>query len=451
MKLRNKINMYTAFLFAVLLILMNIAVYFTFNKLILTSELSTAQKEMVKITKNVGKSVGLLPESELLRAYLPISGMIRIVTEEQKPTTTVTSSSQQKLTQQKAIYYEGEISKSVVYEKQHYAFLSMPIVMADGSIANLQVTKSMETAIDNLNVLRFVLIAVTFLALIPVFISTRFLSNLIGLPVIKMITTMTRIKQSGRFQRLTLEDKSKDELFLMGETFNHMIDLLEMNFDKQQQFVSNASHELKTPLTIIESYASLIERRGLTEPDLFNESIFAILSETQRMKEMTEQLLMLAKHNEHWNIQITQVNLVDLIQETVKSFRNAYNRDINFAMGVESIFVETDKKKLKQLMFIFLDNAMKYSDYTITVLIGIQDCHSFIKIVDQGIGIPKDELAKVFDRFYRVDKARSRKKGGSGLGLSLAKEMAEALGVSISLESVESVETIATIYIPLSK
>ena len=170
---------------------------------------------------------------------------------------------------------------------------------------------------------------VTLIALIPVLISSRFLSNLITKPVTSMIKTMTEIRQSGRFKTLKLEGNSKDELFQMGLTFNHMIELLEINFEKQQQFVSNASHELKTPLTIIESYASLLKRRGLNEPQLFTESIEAIHSEAIRMKEMTEQLLMLARNQEQWNIELNQVNLQELVHQTVNAFKNAYNRDIN--------------------------------------------------------------------------------------------------------------------------
>ncbi|QIZ10905.1 HAMP domain-containing histidine kinase [Priestia megaterium] len=156
--------------------------------------------------------------------------------------------------------------------------------------------------------------------------------KLITNPVTSMIQTMKEIRQSGRFKRLTFEGKSKDELFQMGETFNHMIDLLETNYEKHKQFVSNASHEFKTPLTIIESYASLLKRRGLTEPELFSESIEAIHSEAIRMKEMTEQLLLLAKHHEQWNIQIAVLNLAELLPETVNAFRSGYPREIYFQM-----------------------------------------------------------------------------------------------------------------------
>jgi signal transduction histidine kinase len=263
-----------------------------------------------------------------------------------------------------------------------------------------------------------------------------------------MIKTMTEIRKSGTFKTIKLEGNSKDELFQMGQTFNHMIELLEMNFEKQEQFVSNASHELKTPLTIIESYTSLLKRRGLKEPQLFTESIEAIHSEALRMKEMTEQLLMLARHHEQWNIELNQVNLNQLLNQTVSVFKNAYNRDIKFAVVNEApLLIETDEKKLKQLLFIFLDNARKYSDESILVELGKEKDEIYIKIIDHGIGIQESELPKVFDRFYRVDKARSRKQGGSGLGLSIAKEIADAIGIEVQLDSEAGIGTTATLLI----
>jgi two-component system, OmpR family, sensor histidine kinase ArlS len=447
MKLRKKINLYTAFLFALLLILINITVYYSFNKLIHDSELTTSNKELVNITENISKSLGTIPDDELLRAYVPINGMIRIVTDDNKVLPPVTSVSELHLSKQKSSFYSQEITKLIKLQNRPYTFGSMPIILQDGRVANLQITKSMQAASENLSTLRLVLVMVTLLALIPVLISSRILSNLITQPVISMINTMTEIRQSGQFKRLKLQRKSKDELYQMGETFNHMIDLLEINFEKQEQFVSNASHELKTPLTIIESYASLLKRRGLRESQIFEESIEAIHSEAIRMKEMTEQLLLLARNQEHWNIESNQVLLHDLLKQTINAFQSAYHREIDFIEENEvPITVGTDEKKLKQLLFIFLDNARKYSENKITVVTGIEQNEVFIKIIDRGIGIEKNEIPMVFDRFYRVDKSRTRKKGGSGLGLAIAKEMADAIGVKLNLESTIGIGTTATLY-----
>ncbi|MBV7504009.1 HAMP domain-containing histidine kinase [Bacillus sp. sid0103] len=447
MKLRNKINLYTVVLFAALLLVMNITVYFTFSKLILDSELHTSKKEMEKNAKDIGKSLGTIPEAELLRSYVPINGMIQLVTFDNNAPSTVTSPTEQNLIRRTTKFSQKEESKFISYQKRVYTFESMPIILLDGSVANLQITKSIKSASDNLNVLRLVLILVTLLTLIPVVVSSLILSKLITKPVTSMIKTMKDIRQSGRFKRIALEGKSKDELFHMGETFNHMIDLLETNYEKQKQFVSNASHEFKTPLTIIESYASLLKRRGLSEPELFAESIEAIHSEAVRMKDMTEQLLMLAKHHEQWNVVKAPLKLRAFVQQTVKSFQSAYNREIQFQQdNWTEISVSTDEKKLKQLLFIFLDNARKYSDETISVILGVVHGEAFISVVDTGIGIHHDELSKVFDRFYRVDKARNRKKGGSGLGLSLAKEIADAIDIKMTLESEEGVGTTSTLF-----
>ncbi|WP_057767696.1 sensor histidine kinase [Cytobacillus praedii] len=447
MKLRNKINLYTAVLFSFLLLVMNLSIYVLFSNLILESETKAVKEETGKIAEIFNQSTNMAQEREFLRAYVPIDGMIRIV----NPALTVNSTvspSEKDLSKLKVSYFSGEVSERKRFNHRTYAFASMPIILPNGDIANLQITKSIETAIGNLKILRIVLITVTLLALIPVFISSRVLSNLLIKPVTSMIKTMIEIRQSGQFKRLSLDMRSKDELHEMGETFNHMIDLLETNFEKQKQFVSNASHELKTPLTVIESYASLLKRRGLQEPELFGESIEAIHSEAIRMRELTEQLLLLAKHNEQWNLHLSQVNLNEFLKKTLHAFQSAYNRKIIYNTEIQgSLEVKTDEQKLKQLLYIFLDNARKYSDKAITVLTGEKDHQVFIQISDQGIGIQEDELPKVFDRFYRVDKARNRKSGGSGLGLSLAKELGEVLGIRIGIESKEGIGTTVTLYL----
>jgi signal transduction histidine kinase len=442
MRLRKKINLYTTVLFIFLLLLMNVSIYLIFSNLMKTNEIERAEAETAKIAFDVSENVNRITPSDLLRAYVPIDGMIKIVKEDQGKGTAVTSDTEKELSKRESRFYPGEQSEIITFQHKKYVFVSHPIIWTDGTIVNLQITRSIQATEDMLAVLRIVLIAVTVIAMIPVFISTTILSNIIAGPIRSMIETMKEIQTSGQFKRMNLEGKSKDELVEMGDTFNHMIDLLQTNFEKQEQFVSNASHELKTPLTIIESYASLLKRRGLERPDLFHESVEAIHSEAIRMREMTEQLLLLAKHQEQWNIEKEIVNLNEITSESVKVFQNAYHRKVEIHSSGETIEATTDIQKLKQLLFIFLDNARKYSDDDISVHIG----KTFIRIEDRGIGIPKAELPKVFDRFYRVDKARTRKQGGSGLGLSMAKEIADAIGVRIDMESVEGIGTKVTLF-----
>ncbi|MDQ0270852.1 sensor histidine kinase [Cytobacillus purgationiresistens] len=411
--------------------------------MILDSELERAKEEIERTAASFNESLESVPQDNLLNAYAPVDGMIRIVKENLDLKAPITASSSYKHKIKKE-YFTNEVIK-IIRNNDTYTFGSIPIILPDGEVANLQIAKSIEKTAENLMILRLVLIAVTLVAMVPVIISSRLLGNLIISPITSMIKTMAEIRQSGKFKRLSLKGKSGDELHEMGETFNHMIDLLEANFEKQKQFASNASHELKTPLTVIESYASLLKRRGKREPEIFAESIEAIHSEAIRMKDMTEQLLLLARHNEQWNIEWSNVDVTEFTQASARAFQNAYNRNIVVKSDSNPV-IKTDEQKLKQLLFIFLDNARKYSEDDITVLIGEKDNVPFIRMTDSGIGISRDDLPKVFDRFYRVDKARSRKTGGVGLGLSLAKEIADAIDVDVELESIEGVGTTATLF-----
>jgi len=449
MKLRSKINLYTSALFIVLLIIMNTSIYFAFSHLMKENELERTIAEVEKIVTDIREAADRIAPSELLRANVPVDGMILLLKEDLTTDGKITSPSEGKLSSRDNMFYPGEYSELTMYEGTSYVFVSVPIVWLDGSVVNLQMTTSIESTNDMIHLLAIVLIFVTVIATIPTFVSSRILSNLIIQPIRSMINTMKDIQKSGQFKQLKLDDSTEGELVEMGETFNHMIDLLQTNFEKQEQFVSNASHELRTPLTIIENYADLLKRRGLERPDLFEESIDAIHSEAIRMREMTEQLLSIARQ-EQWNIHTEQINIAQLVQETVKTFQTTYQREINFE-GSYQIISYTDIQKLKQLLFIFLDNARKYSEDQITVRVGQTEKEMTIQIEDRGVGIPKEDLPKVFDRFYRVDQARSRKQGGTGLGLAMAKDIADALGARIEISSRENQGTVVTLFLPKEK
>ena len=447
MKLRNRIHLYTSVLFIGLLILIHTAIYFAFSQMILKSELEQTTLEAERIMEALGQTEGSVPAADLLRAYVPINGMVRIVNPDGSQLTTVTAAEREQLFDQPFAFQQSEQREIVEYEGIPHSFVSAPVIWTNGEIVNLQVTESLEPAADNLQVLRIVLIVVTVIATLPVLLSAGLLSNLLTKPISSMIETMREIRKSGHFKRIHLPEKSQNELYLLGETFNQMMDLLEKNYAKQEQFVSNASHELKTPLTIIESYASLLKRRGKNQPELFDESVDAIHSEAMRMRDLIQQLLLLAKHDEQWKVEMTQIPLTEFVEASVRSFREGYKREIVIDVD-EDVIAEADEPKLKQLLLILMDNARKYSEAPIEVKIGTKQKKAVIEVIDRGMGIPASDLPKVFDRFYRVDQARKR--GGYGLGLSLAKELAEVMGAEIHLESTEGIGTNAQIWLPLT-
>lgn len=370
--------------------------------------------------------------------------MLRLLTVDGGGPAPVTSTSGQEISRLKPVYHPGKQAERVRVDGRLYAFVSVPVIWTDGNVLNVQMTKSLEGTMDTLRVLRLVLAGATLAVLLPLLLSGRLLSGLIMRPIVQMTATMREIQRSGKFRRLPLKAHSKDELVEMGHTFNDMIGLLESNYVKQEKFVSDASHELRTPLTVIESYASLLKRRGRDHPELFDESVEAIHSEAVRMKEMTEQLLLLAKHPEQWDLELKVMDLEELVRSSAKAFHNAYGREVTVQVkGPAEGY--SDEAKLRQLLFIFLDNARKYSDEQITVRIEAAGQERMIVITDRGIGIPPEELPKIFDRFYRVDEARTRENGGAGLGLSLAAEIAGAIGAELSMDSTVGLGTSVTI------
>ena len=473
MKLRTKIHLYSSVLFALLFLTTNLIVYIVFSTMTLQQQQSRVESQTNKTADNMRQSSVDTPAADLLRAYVPIEGMIRMVRETGSNTLLVTSADQQQLAQRPVKYMEERTAEIITYEQQRYVFVSVPVIWNDGQVVDIQITESLRQTEEYLRALRIVLLIVTGLAMIPVFLSGHVLGRIIIRPIAAITATMRDIRRSGQFQRLTMPPASSDELYEMSATFNSMMDLLESNYDKQKQFVSNASHELRTPLTIIESYASLLKRRGRDRPDLFEESVEAIHSEAIRMKEMTEQLLMLARHEEQWNLTVEPVNLLEQAQQLVREFDTAYHRRIEMRIDPELekqpelLVIQTDAGKLRQMMFILLDNARKYSSDDIIIELTVEhllppsgsagktqnteaiQSNRCIKIIDHGIGIPAADLDKVFDRFYRVDEARVRQDtGGSGLGLTLARRIAEALGASIRLESTTGQGTSAILSLP---
>lgn len=444
MKLRTKINLFTAVLFIILLILINVASFFTFRHMMFQNEVERTHAEAVHALNGISKSIDSIQAQTLLTTYMPINGMLQVVHQDGKVGPQAYVPDQKVLKDFPTSYQKSERKQVLDYDGRPYAFISLPIIWENGEVAELQMVEDLSQTAANLKTLSLVLLAVTMIATIPVIVSTRVLSNVITKPITVMIQTMRDIRKSGQYKRIELTNESNDELHEMGKTFNEMMDLLEVNYEKQEIFVSNASHELKTPLTVIDSYSSLLKRRGQQDPKLFQEAVDAIQSEAIHMRELTQQLLLMAKHDEQWKLHIESFPLLQLVDESVTSFREGYKRDISIIVEEESI-VKTDKQKLKQVFYILMENALKYSEKPVIVVIGKERSQTSIKIIDQGIGIPSEDVGKVFDRFYRVDKARARKTGGYGLGLSLAKELADAIGAKLFLESVEGEGTTANI------
>ncbi|MCG7343675.1 HAMP domain-containing histidine kinase [Sporosarcina sp. ACRSL] len=445
MKLKKKIHLFSTLLMFILLVLLNVLIYFLFGKMSHNTEYEQLLGRAKELTVAISKLETEADADLVLRAFVPANGAISIVDSNDKPLKKIQS-----------VAGLGNVNNQVKsgdsytidrFDGTDAFSISMPIIWPTGEVVTMNLTQLLTDVEENMRVLRYVLIGVTVFAMIPITLSSMTLGRIVTQPIEKLITAMNKSRQSGTYEKMTGVVNGNDELAQMERTFNEMMVQLEQNYRKQEQFVSNASHELKTPLTVIESYSRLLARRGLENREVVDEALNAITSETGRMKEMIEQMLDLAKSSGFQAFEFEQVDLTYLLEAAVKPLRQAYGREIIIEADGPTI-VETDGKFVKQLLFILLDNARKYSDREIFTAIEDRETEVEITVRDYGKGIPQSDLPHIFDRFYRVESDRSRKTGGTGLGLSIAKEIADGLGATLSIESVVDIGTVIRVLIP---
>lgn len=445
MKLRTKIQLFSSVFMLVLILLVNTSIYYFFYKLSVDNELEQLNTQTETIIGTLNENPGIA-KSKLLRAYLPTDGMIRVIDEKGNIINTVTKQSE--YTSLPIQFSNKEVHD--VISRENYAdaaVVTQPIIWNDGKVVSLQVSKHLTGLQSTMQTLLYVVIGASIVMLIPTIIASRVLSGFILKPIQALIQTMNANKKEDEWKKIPIRSNSKDELYQMEQTFNEMIDHLRESFNKQEQFVSDASHELKTPIAIVKSYAQLLDRRGLERPEIVLESIHAIESEADRMQKLVEQLLLLAK-SKNGSV-LTNINIVSLCEDIVAAFAGAYDRIIEFNKQSDSILVQANEEQLKQVIYSLIDNAYKYSDDKVVLNILVNQDNVEITIQDFGAGIPEDEQAKVFDRFYRVDKARNRESGGTGLGLAIAKSIVDAHNGRLFVSSTVKQGSIFTVKLPI--
>ncbi len=449
MKIQTKIILTSTLWLFILLVLANSSIFFIFNKTMMDNAIKRLETETGSILEGVKQANrSSVNYNNLLRAYLPPNGMIRILPPNGKPILIVIKSNTN-LQYLPYSYEVGEQIKAKRIDHHLYAVGHIPIIWTNGEIVSLEVTEPLTDVEHSLRILKVILVVASLVILIPTVIGGRILSQVILGPIKTLIQTMEEIQKSKTFKKIRRDRSSKDELDQMANTFNNMMDLLEENYQKQEQFVSDASHELKTPLTVIVSYVDMLKRWGMKRPDILEEAIEAIHSESIRMKQLTEQMLLLAKGDTEWELKIEQVNIAVICRETSKYLQQAFQREISIHVNTDHPLIMADEKKIKQLLYILVDNAIKYSEKSIDLTITKNSHFLFIAITDYGIGIPKEELERVYERFFRVDKARNRESGGSGLGLPIAKKIIAAHHGEIKIESEEGKGTTITLKFPI--
>ncbi len=266
----------------------------------------------------------------------------------------------------------------------------------------------------------------------------------------KLAARLGEIDDAHLDARLPIEGAQR-ELKDLAQAINAMLDRVDQSYRAQMRFVSDASHELRTPIAVIQGYASLLNRWGKDDPAAMQESIDAITQEAQSMKELVEQLLFLARGDN--DSLVVEPEVFDLTAVAGQVMRDSQVMDQVHPMETSwtyPVYVNCDLGLIRQAVRILMDNAIKYTPDGggITMAVEEKEGHARLSVTDEGIGISPEALPHIFDRFFRADESRARKTGGSGLGLSIAKWIAERHGGWIEVVSRQNAGTKMILVLP---
>lgn len=322
--------------------------------------------------------------------------------------------------------------------KERVRVYTAPIVARGHTIGHVQAVRSMEeigSFTSSLGILFIGFAALFVLVLGPLgwlVVRSGFA------PIERIIEAAYRIGLNNDLsERIDTDPRSNDEVNRLGRAFNAMLDHLEKNFKAQKQFIADSSHELRTPLTVIRGNLDLLKRNP--DPQNQTESLQAIERETERMRHLVEDLLLLAQADAKQSLEMLPLQLDTIVLEVYKNAKvlaDAKHQTLKLG-HFDPVMLEGDADRLKRAILNLVDNAIKYTpeEGTITVSLFKGKKWARVEVADNGIGIAPKDQTLIFDRFYRVDKARSRKSGSTGLGLAIVKHIVEAHGGRITLES----------------
>lgn len=287
----------------------------------------------------------------------------------------------------------------------------------------LNVTYNVESMISEaarISLLVMVSGAIGLFIFVPIVSRTSY--RMIG-PIKNMTEITKTITVNNINTRLDIKG-TQDELKELSQTFNEMMDRIEEGYKTQQQFVSDASHELRTPIAVIKGYVNMLDRWGKNDRAVLEESITAIKNEAENMQDLIEKLLFIARSDKSTLIYTKEdFKISSILNEIEKETKMIDSKHKLYFHFYNDANVYADKNRIKQAIRILIDNAIKFTPIGGYIMVSgfIQDEYYVIKVEDTGIGVEKKDLEKIFERLYRAEQSRSKEIGGHGLGLAIAK------------------------------
>ncbi len=293
---------------------------------------------------------------------------------------------------------------------------------------------------------------VSFLLMaIPVFLLSFFVCLFITKRTINPVVKITKAAQAMTTEnldgQLPLSGRG-DEIDNLSQTFNELFLRIKADFDRERQFSSDVSHELNTPLTVISGQANLLLRWGKDDPEQLEKSLNAIKNESNSMHSIIENLLQISRvESGRIKPSISQIDVTALFYRVQEEFFSVSpevkfkieSKVLSKAEAEDPVLLNTDPEMLHQILTVLVANSVKFAgvDCTVQLCVQKQRAQIIISESDDGPGINGEALPHIFERFYRADEAHSRNVGGSGLGLSIAKTLCQALGAQITADNVK--------------
>ncbi|QOT00137.1 HAMP domain-containing histidine kinase [Brevibacterium sp. JNUCC-42] len=425
------------------LLFMNLFVYMSTSNLVYEYEQKQLQKKVVTILNELQKATlgykttNLEAVKEVLLKYADVHQAILLETSNKKTLASVIGTG---WTIEEIGDQENVISSMQTVQLPGFSDVLLLTIIQD----NKQLRPIFRILIQ---ILCWSAIATFVISAIGVYQLTQ-----IGLQPLTQLIEQIRAKKAEdlrtRLPVITNDVEIKDLVI----AFNSLLDRVEDSFSKQQQFIADASHEFKTPLAIIEGYARLLQRWGKHNPEVRDEALSAMLQECSRLFDLIEDLLSLAKLQDSTSGEaiFSIQDMVPLLEEIRTAWTTVFPKHLTLRFSWKApLRLPMNTGKIRQLFDILLDNAKKYTEE------GFVEVHVYsteiwveIHIRDTGVGIPDAERANVFERFYRVDKSRTREKGGSGLGLSIAKSIVDLHNGRIEMRRTSTGGTEVVVWLP---
>ena len=467
MSIRLRLTLWYVSLLAVILIIFSGALYSVLAFSLYNEVDRTLETRAGEVQRGVDAALQVQSDIRLLllrgRFVLPSANVFATpgtYVEIMTPDGTVVSSSENLGTQSLSVdssalgrVNDGDavFSNSVVSDVPLRTYTA-PLMARDQIVGAIMVAQSVQPVLDTLRRLATLLVigivgGLAFASIVGALLARSTLA-----PIDRMTKSAHGIAKAGDLTGRIDQPKTHDEVGRLATTFNEMLGRIEELFRSQQRFVADMSHELRSPLTTIRGNLDLLKRGAFENNDERDASLVAIDSESARMQRMVQDLLLLAQADAGVDIRKQPVELDTLLLDVYRQARMTA-RGIKVSLGNEDqAQVLGDPDRLKQLFINLVDNAIKYTPNGGEVTLSFERDTEWVRVAvsDTGPGIPERDLSKIFDRFYRVDKARARENGGTGLGLSIVKWIVDAHGGKIAVKSNLGKGTTFTVWLPLA-